>query len=99
MLAVIATLLLASPLGLADSPACQMNDLAQAVNIGDVTPCHYGEQTVEHNTAHVCDCSSLILPTNLLETAVAPLAPLAFMVTLQPQTAVLAPPAPPPRFI
>ena len=101
VLAVMAFLLLAGPLGLTDSPACRMNDLAQTASIGDADPCPDGDQTVNAYTArvHACDCGSLILPANLLDTAVISLPPLAFVAALRPQTAVLAPPAPPPRFI
>lgn len=101
LLAVMALLLLADPLGLADSPACQMSDLAQTAALGDADPCPDGDQTIDANNirVHTCDCSSLLLPETLLDTAVAPLAPLSFVAALRPQTAVLTPPAPPPRFI
>jgi hypothetical protein len=101
VLAVMAILLLLGPLGLADSPACRMSDLAQAASMGDADPCPYGDQRVKHNAinVHNCDCGVLMLPANLLDTAVAPLAPLSFVAALLPQTDTLAPPAPPPRFI
>lgn len=100
MLAVMAILLLTGPLGLDDSPACRMSDLAQAASLGDADPCPDGDQAVNANAVrvHACDCSFLLLPANLLDSAVTHLS-LYFATVLQPQMAVLTPPAPPPRFI
>ncbi|MCB9434863.1 MAG: hypothetical protein H6668_23125 [Ardenticatenaceae bacterium] len=89
------------PMGLADAPACRMNDLAQAAGFGDTDPCPNGDQIVNFNaiTVHSCSCYTLILPDILLDTVVTFQAPLSFVAALRPQTAVLSPLTPPPRTI
>lgn len=99
VLAVMVMVLLTGPMGLADAPACRMNDLAQAAGFGDTDPCPNGDQIVNFNaiTVHSCSCYTLILPETLLDTVITLQAPLSFVTALRPQTAVPSPLTPPPR--
>ncbi len=103
MLAVMAFLLLVAQSGLVDSPACGMSDLVQSVSITAADPCPGpdNEQLDNANAikVHTCDCGALISLDYPLDVAVTLLLPHSFVFLLQPFTAVLKPPAPPPRFI
>jgi hypothetical protein len=99
LLAVMAFLLLVGPFGLAGAAVCQASDFTQTIPVDDADPCPDNEQMIKTIKVHSCDCGSIMLPTEVLETAVSSLTQFSFELLLWPQTAVTELSTPPPRLI
>lgn len=99
LLAMMAFLFLVGQLGFAEAPACQVSNLTQSIKVDNDDPCSSNEQTIHLIKVHTCDCGSILLPIDALDTAVPPRTDLSFDLILWPQTAVTQPSTPPPRLI
>lgn len=98
---LLLVVILGRPIVLIDDAACQAttNQKATAVDPLDATPCHGSDRLQEVNTgsgAHSCACPA-ILPSADGLTAVAFLVHGWHFWVHAPETAVAAPPIPPPR--
>ena len=99
LLAVLAFLLLMGQFGLAGAAVCQASDFTQTVPVDDADPCPDNEQMIKTIKVHTCDCGSIMLPIEVLETAVSLRTQFSFDAILWPQTAVTELSTPPPRLI